>query len=72
MARLNRHFDLESGEEAKKLLIDALCDEALEGLENLKIWKAASLRRNHLGHCGLSDGGAQALPGSALPLYCRG
>ncbi|MEM9004914.1 MAG: hypothetical protein AAGE59_15495 [Cyanobacteria bacterium P01_F01_bin.86] len=40
---LQRHFDLESGEEAKKLLIDAICDEALEGIEHIKVWKAASL-----------------------------
>ncbi|MEO1094025.1 MAG: hypothetical protein AAFX01_03895 [Cyanobacteria bacterium J06638_28] len=43
LARLQRHFDLESGEEAKKLLIDAVCDEALEGIEHVKVWKAASL-----------------------------
>lgn len=43
LARLRRHFDLESGEEAKKLLIDAICDEALEGIEHIKVWKAASL-----------------------------
>ncbi|MCG8363924.1 MAG: hypothetical protein MJA27_11410 [Pseudanabaenales cyanobacterium] len=43
LARLRRHFDLESGEEAKKLLIDAICDEALEGIEQIKIWKAANL-----------------------------
>ncbi|MGF1514879.1 MAG: hypothetical protein ACFB5Z_14455, partial [Elainellaceae cyanobacterium] len=43
LQRLQRHFDLESGEEAKKLLIDAVCDEALEGVERIKVWKAASL-----------------------------
>lgn len=43
LARLQRHFDLESGEEAKKLLIDAVCDEALEVTEHIKVWKAASL-----------------------------
>lgn len=43
LARLRRHFDLESGEEAKKLLIDAICDEALEGIEQIKVWKAANL-----------------------------
>ena len=41
-ARLQR-FDLESYEESKKLIIDALCEEALEGLGRLKIWKGASL-----------------------------
>lgn len=43
MARLQRHFDLKSCEDSKKLLIDAICEEALEGLEQLKIWKGASL-----------------------------
>ncbi|MEQ9549385.1 MAG: hypothetical protein RIM23_07180 [Coleofasciculus sp. G3-WIS-01] len=41
-ARLQR-FDLESYEESKKLVIDAICEEALEGIERLKIWKGASL-----------------------------
>jgi len=44
-ARLQR-FDLESYEESKKLIIDALCEEALEGLGRLKIWKGASLEGN--------------------------
>jgi hypothetical protein len=43
LKRLTRHFDLESYEESKKLLIDAICDEAMEPLERLKIWKGASL-----------------------------
>ncbi|MEM9213468.1 MAG: hypothetical protein AAGD25_03890 [Cyanobacteria bacterium P01_F01_bin.150] len=47
LARLQRHFDLDSGEEAKKLLIDALCDEALESCDRLKIWKSASLEGEH-------------------------
>lgn len=41
--RLKRNFDLESYEESKKLLIDALCDEALNPLQHLKIWKGAHL-----------------------------
>ncbi|MEY2976536.1 MAG: hypothetical protein ACO31I_06260 [Prochlorotrichaceae cyanobacterium] len=41
--RLRRNFDLDSYEESKKLLIDALCDEALNPLEHLKIWKGAQL-----------------------------
>jgi hypothetical protein len=41
--RLNRNFDVESYEESKKLLIDALCDEALNHLSQLKIWKGAQL-----------------------------
>lgn len=43
LKRLHRHFDLESYEESKKLLIDAICDEAIEPLEHLKIWKGAQL-----------------------------
>jgi hypothetical protein len=47
LKRLNRHFDLESYEESKKLLIDAICDEAIEPLEHLKIWKGAQLEGEH-------------------------
>jgi hypothetical protein len=43
LVRLRRRFDLESCEESKKLLIDAVCEEALESLDQLKIWKGASL-----------------------------
>jgi hypothetical protein len=43
LARLQRHFDLEACEESKKLLIDAVCEEALEGFDNIKVWKEASL-----------------------------
>lgn len=42
LLRLQR-FDLESYEEYKKLLIDAICEEALEGLDTLKVWKGAAL-----------------------------
>ena len=42
LLRLQR-FDLESYEESKKLLIDAICEEALEGVESLKVWKGAAL-----------------------------
>lgn len=41
--RLKRHFDLDSYEESKKLLIDALCDEAINRCDRLKIWKGAQL-----------------------------
>jgi hypothetical protein len=47
LKRLNRHFDLESYEESKKLLIDAICDEAINPLERLKIWKGAQLEGEH-------------------------
>jgi len=43
MRRLHKHFALSGTEEAKKLLIDAICEEAMEGFEHLKIWKAAKL-----------------------------
>jgi hypothetical protein len=43
LKRLNQHFDLESYEESKKLLIDAICGEAIEPLQRLKIWKGAQL-----------------------------
>jgi hypothetical protein len=43
MARLQRHFDLNTCEDAKKLVIDAVCEEALEGLDEIKVWKGASL-----------------------------
>jgi hypothetical protein len=46
MARLQRHFDLKTCEDSKKLLIDAVCEEALEGFDNIKIWKGASLETN--------------------------
>jgi hypothetical protein len=36
-------FDLQSCEESKKLLIDAICEEAMQGFNRLKIWKGAPL-----------------------------
>lgn len=46
--RLDRKFDLQSYEESKKLLIDAFCDEALEGIEGLKIWKGGKIESDVL------------------------
>jgi hypothetical protein len=43
LARLRQRFDLESYEESKKLLIDAICEEGMEGFDRLKIWKGAKL-----------------------------
>jgi hypothetical protein len=43
LERLQRHFDLRSYEESKKLLIDAFCEEAMEDIHKLKIWKGARL-----------------------------
>jgi hypothetical protein len=48
LERLNRKFDLQSYEESKKLLIDAFCDEAMEGIENLKIWKGGKIESDIL------------------------
>ncbi|MEM6434702.1 MAG: hypothetical protein AAF773_12745 [Cyanobacteria bacterium P01_D01_bin.115] len=42
LERLQR-FDLESLEVSKSLLIDAICEEGLEGFERLKVWKGAYL-----------------------------
>jgi hypothetical protein len=53
LARLQRHFDLETCEEAKKLLIDAVCEEALEGFDNIKVWKGANLETPTT--CGVAD-----------------
>ncbi|MFN5725372.1 MAG: hypothetical protein ACK48D_01245 [Pseudanabaena sp.] len=36
-------FDLQSVEESKKLLIDAVCEEAIQEFKLLRIWKGASL-----------------------------
>jgi hypothetical protein len=43
LQRLEKMFDLQSYEESKKLLIDALCEEAMVITESLKIWKGAQL-----------------------------
>lgn len=43
LSRLQQVFDLRSYEESKKLLIDAVCEEALYAFERLKIWKGAAL-----------------------------
>ncbi len=42
LERLQR-FDLESLEVSKTLLIDAICEEGLEGCDRLKVWKGAYL-----------------------------
>lgn len=36
-------FDLQRYEESKKLIIDALCEEAIQPYKHLKIWKGAAL-----------------------------
>jgi hypothetical protein len=48
MFRLEQRFDLQKCEESKKLLIDAICEEALEGFNLLKIWKGASIESDEL------------------------
>jgi hypothetical protein len=43
LERLQKSFDLQSYEESKKLLIDAICEEAIDIFDHLKIWKGAQL-----------------------------
>jgi hypothetical protein len=52
LERLQR-FDLESLEVSKTLLIDAICEEGLEGFERLKVWKGAYLEGEAT--CGNAD-----------------
>lgn len=44
LRRLQYRFDLRSSEAARLLLIDALLEEALEGIDQLKVWKGAPLK----------------------------
>lgn len=48
LERLHRSFDLRTYEESKKLLIDAFCEEAMEGIEKLKIWKGGKIESDIL------------------------
>lgn len=43
LKQISEVFDLQSGEESKKLLIDAICQAVLYQFKYLKIWKAAPL-----------------------------
>jgi hypothetical protein len=43
LSQISAVFDLQSGEESKKLLIDAICQESLRQFKHLRIWKAAPL-----------------------------
>jgi hypothetical protein len=52
LERLQR-FDLESFEVSKTLLIDAICEEGLEGFQRLKVWKGAYLEGEDV--CGNAD-----------------
>ncbi|WP_373547282.1 hypothetical protein [Chamaesiphon sp.] len=52
LERLQR-FDLESLEVSKALLIDAICEEGLEGFDCLKVWKGAYLEGEKT--CGNAD-----------------
>lgn len=47
MRRLE-HFDLTSTESAKELLIDAICEDALERHSTLRVWKDASFSSDEL------------------------
>ncbi|MEM9246810.1 MAG: hypothetical protein AAGA67_13880 [Cyanobacteria bacterium P01_F01_bin.153] len=44
LQRLQKNFDLRSYEKSKELLIDAYCEEAINPLDSLKIWKGAAIR----------------------------
>ncbi len=52
LERLQR-FDLESLEVSKTLLIDAICEEGLEGFYRLKVWKGAYIEGESV--CGNVD-----------------
>lgn len=52
LERLQR-FDLERLEVSKTLLIDAICEEGLEGTSHLKVWKGAYLEGKDV--CGNAD-----------------
>jgi hypothetical protein len=43
LKRLEQTFNLQGYEESKKLLIDAICEEAISSTKHLKIWKGAQL-----------------------------
>ena len=47
LARL-RYFDLQDYERSRELLIDAICEEGIQGCDRLKIWKGASLESDVL------------------------
>lgn len=53
LERLHETFDLQSCEESKKLLIDAICEEAIQDFKHLKIWKGANLESDT--SCGTAD-----------------
>lgn len=44
-----QRFDLRASEESKKLLIDAILEEGIEGFSRLKIWKGANLETDTVG-----------------------
>lgn len=44
-----QRFDLRTSEESKKLLIDAILEEGIEGFDRLKIWKGANLEADTVG-----------------------
>jgi hypothetical protein len=43
LKRMAEVFDLQSYEESKKLMIDAICEEVLQEFKYLKLWKGAPL-----------------------------
>ncbi|MGB0563490.1 MAG: hypothetical protein ACPGVO_17055 [Spirulinaceae cyanobacterium] len=64
-----QQFDLESYEESKKLLIDAICEEAIQGFDQLKIWKGAAIESDQFtGHADYAIAPNRRY--FALPLLC--
>ncbi len=43
LIRKSEVFDLQTGEESKKLIIDLICEEVLHNFKHLKVWKSAAL-----------------------------
>lgn len=53
LQRKEKVFDLQTSEESKKLLIDLICEEVLQGFNYLKLWKSAPLTDEET--CGYVD-----------------
>ena len=49
-------FDLTISEKAKELLIDAICEEAIQQHSQLKIWKEAPLKTDNINSVAIYQG----------------
>ena len=47
LQRLQNNFDLRSYKKLKELLIDAYCEEVIDPIASLKIWKGAAIRSDY-------------------------